>query len=402
MKIRRFALIGLSILAISSFVSCSSEEPAPADNTGANPDGTYTVTLSVPTGALQTRANGKENATNSEASINDLWFCAFPETDGEKIITSLSATKIANTSTPEYDEFNITMKPGTYKVYVLANVNSYLTTPIAENSTSYTGASSIEGMVLDFTNKFNLENTKSGLKETNLPMVCLNKDIKTSKGGTAIGEDGTVEIGKEASKRTIVADMTLLCAKVRYTILFDQEDFSDSFKSLTNVDFNKAEAKNVRLNSNMKESDATNNSPTSFEVNLGRYVPTNAELQTGGIWDIYKNMQTSTTGTAPANFSTTATFGESHKKRVWQGTVYLPENLGTTKTTIEFDKKDGIGSYNDKNEPVNHSFTLEELNRGCFYDVVAKLTSPSEFTYEVTVYVKVLPWDYHSSGTVEW
>lgn len=383
---------GVCMVFLLLMASCAGEEPTGGiTEAGRLAEGEETtVNLYLPEGAFQTRAT--VDLDNDEAKMWDLYFCAFPmtgttPTENKEIIYLHELTP---TQSGVYSVYPITLKKGDYHVYVLSNVNSYLTgNKVVSKGSSETD---ISGMILQFGGLV----SNKGLSSSNLPMACLNTEIRTEEKGEALS-DGVFSLTSPNQK--IYADLTLLCAKVRYTILFDKGDFSEDFYTAKGVDYTNILASNVR-----KETALTTGGTTTyespFELTLGRYE------DSGNLWDAYLAMTDETT-TPPASFTTTATWdtGETPEpKRIWQGVAYLPENTLSSRnqTKLTLTPADGSNIKTGPNESgvETGEFTLT-LRRGNFYDIVAKLITPEVYNYDVKVYVKIKPWEYESIPT-EW
>ena len=412
--------LGLGIFALAPLASCSNEETPTLpeiQEVEVNPDGTIPVTLSIPLAELNTRASSE--ATDDEAKVQDLWICAFPagSNPGEKkienIISGETSLKHGLTFTEnDYTKFSniINLKQGEYHIVVLANVSTYGIEP-----SNFEDEDDVYEAILGFNNKFH---SSTGLSVNNLPMICEHKDIKDQIGGTALTVNNPLEISK--TKNTIVAEMSLLCAKVRYTVLFDLTDFSEPFHSVTaNEDFDVPTATKVRLETYIdtdSESTVTYNSDSSpLNLNITKYAAPSDATKKDSFTALFNSYAAMTTAlTSPLDdFSksyTSTTSFTTEEVRVWQGTVYLPENTATApsgsenddRTTIKFNPKgeSNIGSADKDGNPIG--FFKQTLERGNYYDIVAKLVSPGTYYYNVNVYVKVNPWDYKPQNVIPW
>ena len=112
-----------------------------------------------------------------------------------------------------YNSYSIRLVPGWYRFYALANIDRYLE---PDNSPATVldkihSESDIQNLKLYFT-------ADHTLTPGNLPMIALPEDIE--KGNTANVSGNQIRITNN-NNNTMVCNLKMLCAKVRYTILFD-------------------------------------------------------------------------------------------------------------------------------------------------------------------------------------
>lgn len=399
-----YLALGAFLLTLAPLASCSNEEavePAP-EVTPARPlaPGEETIVeISIP-GLTDSATRATVDASDTEATINSLYFFAFPTTgsSGELVAVNLKEKTPGSVGTSSYGTgYSVTMKAGKYNVYVVANLNNYLTEAISTSTPKAT----LDALVLNFSN---LKNDK-GIKSNDIPMACKPGNIKYQVGDS--GSPAEVvgdEFELSSSNTKLYADLTMLCAKVRYTILFDLTDYSSDVHYATGVTFTSKQASNVQKEAGWI-ADATSSIEEAFDIPFGDKIYPDSDT------DLYKYIKDpnneNTTGidkqnTPPAdlaNFANgvTLTDNEDTKKRAWQGTIYIPENATDTEasqTTFTFTANpDGNfkgGAFKGKFE------------RGNFYDFVAKITQAKVEFSDVNVYVKVNPWTYKPQEIAEW
>ena len=425
LKSLKFMALGLGIFALAPLASCSNEDnvKAPESYVDPAPEGYATVNIVIPNMLDNSSRAGSVNVTDAEASINndDLWLCAFATSDTDntaatQVIQLTSSNRDGSTvigkdkdNSNDWGKYIVQLKEGTYRIYVVANVNEYLTTKISSSTTT---ESTVTDMLLNFGTILSTTSaTKNkGIEETHLPMACMNTEIKKGTATTPVSE-GKFVVAKSAteSDNNIYAELTLLCAKVRYTVLFDVET-AENFTSQAGIDYGSADAKSVRQQtyfdfSKDASAEATNKSYLDLPgIQLNKY-----DMSVSGQADLFASYKSlDGNATAPlANFSTTKTSwddtnADNDKKRAWQGIVYLPENkeTSTNKTYIKLNPATGA---NISLETGKGEFTFSEgLVRGNYYDIVANLITPNTYFVTVNVYVKVKPWIYNPSAVVNW
>ena len=343
--------------AADAFARSRAEADSPA-NAGTN----VGASGSSPAPAAS-RAEEKDMDTEAkEGDIHSLWLLAYNTDNSDyNVIRQLQSS---GQLTHEYSEYRIEFKPGTYRIYVVANLDEYIT---GEISTS-TEESYLEKLILNFSPE-KLPNTTDGL-----PMACLPAQVDGADPDLGII---TVEAG---TTKTIQTDLTFLCAKVRYTILFDNSEggFSREAFGSSTVTFNTASLTGVRKETPL--TDAVNALDGAFEVGAQLRAVT------------YPNDLSD-----PKDLSDLKDAADANK-RAWQGTMYLPENLLTGARTILH-----LGATLDGNG-ANLSYTVKlpknaaeandsepdyTLTRGHFYDLVGRVTTIGD---QIDITASVADW----------
>lgn len=403
-KTFKFWAYGAAMLALAPLASCSNEEAVSLPEFPTAPEGYSNIVLSID-GLTGTRADEK-TAPVTETTIKDLWFCAFPTDDSptaEKLVVNLFGTTDADFQSPiptSWDKYkSVQLKNGKYHVYVLANVNDYLTTAISPSSSE----SDITGIELKFANSSDnglVEALNAPVATQYLPMLCKNTEMQTSpttqtSPATTLS-DGVLTVSGDIY---LYANLTLLVSKVRYTILFDLDTYSKEIYDATDVDFTQTNvANNVR-----KTTKYTAENPTASTFYLNN-VSIPLDKRAYPTTDLGKYTSITSQDTPPADLGTTNVWTEAATthQRAWQGMVYLPENAvesnsgQTLKTQFVFTPNPGANLKSGV-----HNFDLK-LERGHFYDVVMQLTKEGQSKYDVRVYAKVKPWVYDPSIVDTW
>ena len=340
--------------AADAFARSRAEADSPA-NAGTN----VGASGSSPAPAAS-RAEEKDMDTEAkEGDIHSLWLLAYNTDNSDyNVIRQLQSS---GQLTHEYSEYRIEFKPGKYRIYVAANLDEYITGEISAS----TEESYLEKLILNFSpNK--LPNLDDGL-----PMACLPAQVDGATDGIITVEAGTT--------KTIQTDLTFLCAKVRYTILFDNSEggFSREAFGTSTVTFNTASLTGVRTKTSLTE--AVNASADAFEVDP---IDLKAVNDSKNLSDL-----------ADPGFTPSATGAQ----RAWQGTLYLPENLLTGARTILHlgATLDGNGanlSYTVKlpnNVGASGSSPDNTLTRGHFYDLVGRVTTIGD---QIDITASVADW----------
>ena len=342
-----------------SRAEAAADSPA---NAGTNVGASGSSPAAAASRAPENDPTPNADATASEGAIKTLWLLAYNTTNPDNnVIRQLESS---GQLTHEYSEYRIEFKPGTYRIYVVANLDKYIATKISAS----TEESYLEKLILNFSPD-KLPNTTDGL-----PMACLPAQVDGADPDLGII---TVEAG---TTKTIQTDLTFLCAKVRYTILFDNSEggFSREAFGSSAVTFNTASLTGVRKETPL--TDAVNALDGAFEVGAQLRAVT------------YPNDLSD-----PKDLSDLKDAADANK-RAWQGTMYLPENLLTGARTILH-----LGATLDGNG-ANLSYTVKlpknaaeandsepdyTLTRGHFYDLVGRVTTIGD---QIDITASVADW----------
>lgn len=389
----------VSVLAIGAVTSCSDDLEVKTGIIGEK-DGTITVYVPNVAGAAEygrTRAEGNTATRDEEAKegdINSLWIFAYPTSDHssgnpviEQLVNSKTEHKVSSKET-DYTTYTVEgFKEGNYHIYIVANLEDYisvtLSTSLSEND--------LRKALLNFGTTSSKKMPVIG----NLPMACLDNQVSSTPNGTG-NTNGEFSVSKAGT--TIYADLRFLCAKVRYTILFDRaggigdnQNFSKQFSSY-NVDFNKtATATNIVPQIALTSAGILNNTD---KISLNDLSLASVEYPSGET-AAYLNIESVISSeNAPANLKPVTSW-DNVAQRAWQGVVYLPENnVQDSPSKLTFTPS---GSGEIKADHCNFTLywdkqgkTAHGLERSKMYDLVAKLTQPD--VEELTLNCSVTDW----------
>lgn len=319
--------------------SCSDDTDIPA----ASANGDTVITLHVPNPSAaessRSRTAGDDPApsddiTTAEGAIKSLWLLAYDTKGSNHVVKQLQS---GGEVSSDYTDYSIQFTPGSYRFYVVANLDSYIDKPVS----AATAEDELKAMILRFSPE-KLPNLADGL-----PMACLPDEIDEAD------TDGIVTIAP-GEKKQVHADMTFLCAKVRYTILFnnDKDGFSYDTFGEHSISFTGASATGVIASTTLlpAESSSTEGSFDLDKVPLG-----------------------------------SVDYVDEDNTGAWQGTVYLPENLSTEKKSLTtlllnatLDDSEAALSYTitlPSPEKVTSTEKPGSLQRGHFYDLTGRVTS---------------------------
>lgn len=399
MKIRDFILSLVSWFILLVTVSCSDElggERAPISSES-------NLHVLVPT-VLSTRGTRADdasglptyNATVDECQINDLTLYAFPTgNEGKLLVETLPAPLATMMVEPHVANYQLNIEPGTYHIYVVANMNKVLMSgqPIkTEND--------LKKIVLHYG-----VGTEPGMPvSTNIPMIYEPKDVN----GTIIN----TKIEKSGDKYTeVAANLKFTCVKVKLNLIMDptaSDNLYGKSYSITDIAAQKL-SPSTTLSWNGKftqsESDVTSvyatgmdntiySSSSTGEASTGCYYQNGeytinednkdvANEDVVKIADAYKDKGTP----KPTN----------DKQWLFQGTYYLPERYISKAEEQSVLKISGKVNNSNKNlytinlgHKQNASDALPTFPRGTYYEITGKLKSYGDMDLDCDV--KVSDW----------
>lgn len=355
----------------------------------SSPNGENTLTIYLPNveGAARFGAtrgdefqNTRAGETASEATINDLWFFAFPtekneETQGlkvaQKLLVATNGHNYVGDNNP-YTSYKVNLTKGNYHIYLLANMNDYIEVPGGRELEPYLtnlSEDNLKTLILNFS-------TDKYLKENNLPMACLFDKVKNASQN--IPQDNIIPF--DSSNTEIYADLTFLCSKVRYTILFDK-DASDNTFTTTDIDFTSPKASNVipsvALTSEGNVTYTEKLTLDNLSIEQKNYPATDSQYLLEDRTEYEEDL---------TDYSENK--WDSETQKAWQGTIYLPENPveGDARTLLSFTAT-GTEANTDADHYQLPLFYDKKLERGKFYDAVARINTADIIELPVTLTV---------------
>ena len=212
MKIRDFILSLVSWFILLVTVSCSDElggERAPISSESNLHVLVPTVLSSRGTRADDASGLPTYNATVDECQINDLTLYAFPVptgngNDGKLLVETLPAPLATMMVEQHVANYQLTIEPGTYHIYVVANMNKVLSGQTIKTENE------LKKIVLDYR-----PTSTTGMPVcTNIPMIYEPKDDAGNLAETVIAAAG--------DKYTeVAANLKFTCVKVKLNLIFD-------------------------------------------------------------------------------------------------------------------------------------------------------------------------------------
>lgn len=379
----------LVLFAMSVFMAAGCSDDVTQFKGTVSGDGAG-ITLLIPDvdgaaefGNTRSDGNGLTRAESApleaEGKINNIYLVTV---DANEKVTRYNLTGASTNIKGTYREYHVNIPDGVYSMYLLTNLDDYITDGVS----SLRDAEALNEAVLHFA-----DNSESHfLVQNNLPMACIPEDIriKTTDGETT--PDNYKVTISTISRPTIVANLTFLCCKVRYTILADQKSFSSGF-DVENINFNQPLLYNVRKQTAITydgtASDEIIDPSAAVELNPVSYPAANSP---------YFDIKNATTDNYPTNLAVIEsgqTWSDA-QQRAWQGVIYVPENIQNVEnknklTSLEFT---GTGGKLKEGYPLTPSETDGTgILRGKLYDIVNKLTDSGSAAF--TSDIKVSDWN---------
>lgn len=392
---RRFHIyIGFIVWLLTSLfaVSCTDE----LEGNGYTPNSSSNLHVLVPT-VLSANGNAFSgsssdvptyNATVDECQINDLRLYAFPVDGNGKLVAKNLPAPLASMMLDEnIANYQLTIEPGKYHVYVVANMSDVL------KDKNIITEDDLKNMVLGYT-----PNQTPGLPiSTNIPMIYEPKDIN--------GKTAETEIKVTDKSATVIANLKFTCVKVKLNLIFDPAEatvFSGKSFSIKNILAQQLTPKtSLCWNGKFSQSEVSKEYAEGFESN--QYDAANNKnglYYQGDAWernDANANINDKDVITLNEGAKGSANPTNAAAKWLFQGTYYLPERYIANASQ---QSRLAIGGSIDENIdnkyiiPLGHkqnessTTKLPTFPRGTYYEIIGKIKSLGNATLDCNVSVK--------------
>ena len=398
---RRFHIyIGFIVWLLTSLfaVSCTDE----LEGNGYTPNSSSNLHVLVPTvlsanGTRTDDASGLPtyNATVDECQINDLTLYAFPTgNEGKLLVETLPAPLATMMVEPHVANYQLNIEPGTYHIYVVANMNKVLSGQTIKTEDD------LKKIVL----YYRPTSTPGMPVCTNIPMIYEPKDVN----GTIIN----TKIEKGGKKYTeVAANLKFTCVKVKLNLIFDPTAEGSAFNGNSYI-IKDILAQKLSPSTTLSWDGAFSKPASSVSQDYANgfenkvyATPSEASNKGGyykaGDWtedatnanvnnkDIITLVQGATPKAAPQNAA---------DKWLFQGTYYLPERYiaeasqqstfkvnGSVNGNIENYYKIKLGHRQDESST---SKEVPTFPRGTYYEIIGKIKSLGNMTLNCNVSVE--------------
>ena len=399
---RRFHIyIGFIVWLLTSLfaVSCTDE----LEGNGYSFNSSSNLHVLVPTvlsaNGNATRGSSSEvptyNATVDECQINDLRLYAFPVNNNGKLVAeNLPAPLASMMLEPNVANYQLTIEPGTYHIYVVANMSEALSKAKIINE------SNLKAEVLKYTDGI----TANLPIATNIPMIYEPKDINGNLLTTNIDVAGD-------KYTTVAANLKFTCVKVKLNLIFDPTAEGSAFNGNSYI-IKDILAQKLSPSTTLSWDGAFSKPASSVSQDYANgfenkvYATSSEASNKGGYYkagdwtedatnanvnnkDIITLVQGATPKAAPQNAA---------DKWLFQGTYYLPERYiaeasqqstlkvnGSVNGNIENYYKIKLGHRQDESST---SKEVPTFPRGTYYEIIGKIKSLGNMTLNCNVSVE--------------
>ena len=390
---KRLADILLSVAALLLLAACTDD--ADVYNTPAPSEGNLCVYVPVTREGDEVKSsldpsNPTYNASVEECTINDLHLYAFPvDGNGTFLSQELLAPEANEMLNEQVARYQLQIKPGTYHVYVVANMEDAL------KGTTINTEDDLKGVVLSYAPM-----SKSGMPvANNIPMIYEPKEV-----------DGTIKNvvinNSDKTPQTVMANLRFTCVKVCLNLVYDPNAAGVSSALKANgMIINDVKAERLSPSTNLlwngkfsnPSLDASSTYAEGFESSLYEHASATGvyysdwEEDLTHVNDNNNNIITpkSTVTSSPVN---------NKDKWLFRATYYLPERY-VAKAAQQSALKiggavGGSGIENSYNINLGHrkdeSSTTEipTFPRGTYYEIVGRIKSLGNIDLDCVVGVK--------------
>lgn len=396
---RRFHIyIGFIVWLLTSLfaVSCTDE----LEGNGYTPNSSSNLHVLVPTvlSASGTRTDDASglptyNATVDECQINDLTLYAFPvENEGKLLVETLPAPLATMMVEQHVANYQLNIEPGTYHIYVVANMNKVLSGQPKPIQTE----DDLKKIVLGYG-----FGTEPGMPvSTNIPMIYEPKDVN----GTIIN----TKIEKSGDKYTeVAANLKFTCVKVKLNLIMDptaSDNLYDKSYSITDIVAQKlTPSTHLLWDGKFTQSNVTSEYAKGIDTPLYNSTPT-GDASKGcyyqkGEYEINednKNVANEDVVKIADAYKDKGTPNPKKAKQwLFQGTYYLPERYISKVEEQSVLKINGMVNSSNKNQYTiklghkqNASDALPTFPRGTYYEITGKLKSYGDMDLDCDVKVE--------------
>lgn len=403
MKIRDFILSLVSWFILLVTVSCSDElggERAPISSESNLHVLVPTVLSSRGTRTDDASGLPTYNATVDECQINDLTLYAFPVptgngNDGKLLVETLPAPLATMMVEQHVANYQLTIEPGTYHIYVVANMSDVL----KDQNKNIDSEEKLKNIVLNY--------YPSGA-QPGMP-VCTNIPMIYEPEKDAAGNLAVTEIKAAGDKYTeVAANLKFTCVKVKLNLIFDSSKAEFGGKTFS---INSILAENLSPFTHLYwggkfETPTWANNEEKEEYKTG-IQKTLYDSQTSETLVYYNDWSDNRSASATNNNDDIKGTGTAKDapdnaagKWLFQQTYYLPERYISSESDRSYLTINGkVGGSVDNNYRINLGHKKDETSttevpvfpRGTFYEITGAIKSLGNMELDCKVSIK--PWE---------
>lgn len=394
---KRLADILLSLAALLLLAACTDD--ADVYNTPASSEGNLCVYVPVTregdaiTSSLSS-SNPTYNASVEECQINDLHLYAFPvNREGTFLSQELPAPVANEMLNEQVARYQLQIKPGTYHVYVVANMEDAL------KGTTINTEDDLKGVVLSYQPM-----TKPGMPVAkNIPMIY---EPKAADGTTT---EVVINNNTDKTPKTVAANLRFTCVKVCLNLIYDPNAAGVSPALKTNgMIINDVKAERLSPETKLLWNGKFSNPSVSsdYAKGFGSTLYDLASATGTGVYysdweedfthlNVNDNNIITVKGTGVANLDPVS----AKQKWLFRATYYLPERYVAQAAQQSALKIGGtVGGHNNSYN-INLGHRKDETSttevptfpRGTYYEIVGRIKSLGNIDLDCAVGVK--PWE---------
>lgn len=393
---KRLADILLSLAALLLLAACTDD--ADVYNTPASSEGNLCVYVPVTREGDEVKSsldpsNPTYNASVEECKINDLHLYAFPVGDnGTFLSQELLAPEANEMLTEQVARYQLKIKPGTYHVYVVANMEDAL------KGKTINTEDDLKGVVLSYAPMSPM--SKSGMPVAGkIPMIYEPKEV-----------DGTIKNviinNTDKTPKTVAANLRFTCVKVCLNLIYDPNAAGVSSALQNGMIINDVKAERLSPETKLlwdgkfsnPSLDASSTYAKGFESSLYEHASATGVYYSDWEEDLTHVNDNNNNIITPKSAVTSSPVNNK-EKWLFRATYYLPERY-VAKAAQQSALKIGgaVGGYNNSYN-INLGHRKDETSktevptfpRGTYYEIVGRIKSLGNISLDCVVGVK--PWE---------
>lgn len=393
---RRFHIyIGFIVWLLTSLFAVSCNDELEGNGYSFNSSSNLHVLVPTVLSANGTRTDDASglptyNATVDECQINDLTLYAFPvENEGKLLVETLPAPLATMMVEQHVANYQLNIEPGTYHIYVVANMNKVLSGIKTEDD--------LKNIVLDYR-----PTSTTGMPVcTNIPMIYEPEKDATGK----LAETVITAAGDKYTE--VAANLKFTCVKVKLNLIFDPKN-ADDFGGKT-FSINSISAENLSPFTHLywggkfeAPTWANNADKEAYKTGIQN---TLYDSQTSETLVYYNDWSDNRSASATNNNDDIKGTGTVTKnpvnatdKWLFQQTYYLPERYISSVSDCSYLTINGnVGGSVDNNYRINLGHKKDETStvpvfpRGTFYEITGAIKTLGNM--ELICHVSIKPWE---------
>ena len=390
---KRLADILLSVAALLLLAACTDD--ADVYNTPAPSEGNLCVYVPVTREGDEVKSsldpsNPTYNASVEECTINDLHLYAFPVGgDGTFLSQELLAPQANEMLIEQVARYQLQIKPGTYHVYVVANMEDAL------KGTTINTEDDLKGVVLSYAPM-----SKSGMPvANNIPMIYEPKEADGTTKNVIINNT-------DKTPKTVAANLRFTCVKVCLNLIYDPNaaGVSPALKNGMIINDVKAErlSPSTKLLWDGKFSNPSLDASSTYAKGFASSLYEHASA-TGVYYSDWKedltHVNDNNNNIITPKSAVTSSPVNIKQKWLFRATYYLPERYVKEASQQSALKIGGaVGGHNNSYN-INLGHRQDETSttevptfpRGTYYEIVGRIKSLGNIDLDCVVGVK--PWE---------